>query len=207
MTSASFCTNTAVWLKKVAERAQECPRQVKTKAPRGWSKSQLCLLSFGRIQGGEWRAAGQAGQLLTPPPPCSVPAEAGQAVLPCDPATEPMTKPRLMAPCRTALWFQLGSLRPLWKPSLVLGRRKDGQAPGRRRTGSVPSQQATRPLLTLAPVPATALSPASTSPSCFLIPSLLFPPNSSPGPWSTPGVLVHPAGSLQHLRRSPPAQG
>lgn len=38
-----------------------------------------------------------------------------------DPAKELMTKAGLMTPGLVALWFQLGSLRPPWKPSLALG--------------------------------------------------------------------------------------
>lgn len=92
-----------------------------------------------------------------------------------DPAKELMTKARLMIPGPTALWFHLGSLRPPWKPSLALGRRK-GRSPASSTWAQCPASRATRPLLTQGlvsmmcvalhplPFPAFSLPPISSKP-------------------------------------------
>lgn len=67
-----------------------------------------------------------------------------------DPAKELMTKARLMALGPAALQFQLGSLRPPHKPSLVPRQRKDGWECGQQHTGSVPRQLGRPSILTWA---------------------------------------------------------
>lgn len=122
-----------------------------------------------------------AGRSANHPPPCApyilFQLRRDKPFCHHDPAKKLTTKARLMAPGLAALWFQLGSLRPPWKLSLVLGRRKEGRAPGQQHTGSAPSQQGHSSPADPGPGANDVHRPPSTSLSCFLSPSLLFPPS------------------------------
>lgn len=131
-----FCTNTAVWLKTAAESAQEWPWQVKTKAPRGWTKSLLCLFSLAQIQEESGERLGWQVSITHH----SVPAEAGQAVLPSRPCQRANDKGQAdgSRPCSPPI--PAGATQTPSKPSLVLRQRKEGREAGQQHTGSVPSQ-------------------------------------------------------------------
>lgn len=122
-----------------------------------------------------------AGRSANHPPPCApyilFQLRRDKPFCHHDPAKKLTTKARLMAPGLAALWFQLGSLRPPWKLSLVLGRRKEGRAPGQQHTGSAPSQQGHSSPADPGPGANDVHRPPSTSLSCFISPSL--PPISS----------------------------
>ena len=148
----------------------------------------LCLFSLGQIQEEKWRRDTElAGQQI--PPPCApyilFQLRRDKPFCHHDPAKKLTTKARLMAPGLAALWFQLGSLKPPWKLSLVLGRRKEGRAPGQQHTGSAPSQQGHSSPADPGPgANAVRRPPSTTSLSCFLFPPSYFlqacGPSSSP---------------------------
>lgn len=140
----------------------------------------LCLFSLGQIQEEKWRrATGLAGRQTPPPraPHILFQLRWDKPFCHHDPAKKLMTKSRLIAPGPAALWFQLGSLRSPWKLSLVLGRRKEGWAPGQQHMGSVPSQQGHSSPADPGPGADDVHRPPSTSLSCILPSSLLFPPS------------------------------